>query len=190
MYRTAAIARPLLAAVSIALTMLIASDALAAQANRCAGSLDIPSSSQQEFAAADAVVCLVNAERASRGLKPLRRDGALAEAARKHANDMARRNFFAHVGPAGERVRDRINAAGYASNGDGWRVGENLGWGTGARATPNALVDAWLASPPHRRIMLGDSYRELGVGVAQGAPKPSSLRGATYALELGVICPA
>jgi uncharacterized protein YkwD len=195
MFTTAVTARPLLAAVSAALAVLAASAsapeaARAAQAERCAGSLDIPSSAQELGAAANAVACLVNAERTSRGLDPLRRDAALAEAARDYAAEMARENFFAHVSPAGLRVRDRIDAAGYGRPGDGWRVGENLGWGTGARATPNALVDAWLASPPHRRIMLENAYKELGVGVAAGAPKPSPLPGATYALELGVVRPA
>ena len=191
MYTTAALARPLMAAVSTALLALTLPEAArAAHAERCPGSLDVPSSPAALGSAADAVVCLVNAERTSRGLKPLRRDSALAEAARKHAGDMAREDYFAHASPAGERVRDRINAAGYASNGDGWRVGENLGWGTGWRASPNALVDAWLASAPHRRIMLEDAYKELGAGVALGAPKPSPLPGATYALEFGVIWPA
>ena len=78
--------------------------------------------------------------------------------------------------------------AGYGKPGDGWKVGENLGWGTGERATPNALVDAWLNSPPHKKNMLTGAYRELGVGVAVGAPKASTaLPGATYTLNLGVI---
>jgi uncharacterized protein YkwD len=50
-------------------------------------------------------------------------------------------------------------------------------------------VDAWLASPGHRKNMLEGTYRELGVGVAEGAPKRTSsgLPGATYTLNLGVI---
>ena len=96
-------------------------------------------------------MCLVNAERTSRGLKPLRRDGDLAQAARGHAADMARRDYFSHVTPSGDDLSDRLRDAGYGEPGDGWRAGENLGWGTGERATPDALVDAWLASPGHKR---------------------------------------
>ncbi len=49
-------------------------------------------------------------------------------------------------------------------------------------------MDEWLDSPPHRKNMLKGSFRELGVGVAQGAPnKDGSLPGATYTLNLGVI---
>ena len=100
---------------------------------------------------------------------------------------MVRRDYFAHVSPGGSSVSDRLRAAGYGSPGDGWRAGEALGWGTGNRATPDALVDAWLDSPPHRRILLQDVYREFGVGVVAGAPMAttSELPGATYALDLG-----
>ena len=101
---------------------------------------------------------------------------------------MVRRAYFSHVTPDGEGLNDRVRNAGYGRPGDGWRVGESLGWGTGDRATPAALVDAWLASPGHRRILLQDAYRELGVGVAAGAPQGWSwLPGATYTMELGTI---
>ena len=85
--------------------------------------------------------------------------------------DMARRNYFSHVTPGGEDLGDRLRDAGYGDPGDGWRAGENLGWGTGNRATPNSLVDEWLASPAHKGNMLERSFRELGVGVAGGAPQ-------------------
>ena len=102
---------------------------------------------------------------------------------------MTQRQFFSHVSTNGNRLSDRLRAAGYGDPGDGWRAGEDLGWGTGERSTPNALVDAWLASDHHRRILLSGSYREIGVGVAAGAPRPtnSGLPGATYAMDLGTI---
>ena len=153
--------------------------------------MDIPASTEAMGTAALAVVCQVNAERSSRGLSPLRRDGDLAQAARGHASDMSRRNYFAHVSPEGATLSDRLRKAGYGRPGDGWRAGEDLGWGTGDRATPNSLVDAWLASPAHKRIMLSESYREIGVGVAGGAPNEGSsgLPGATYAMDVGTIRP-
>jgi uncharacterized protein YkwD len=191
MYFPATFARLLLAAAAslIAAFTFGARPAEAARADRCPGSLDIPSSPAAANQAADAIVCLVNAERTSRGLKALQRDGDLAQAARKHAADMVRRNYFGHVSPSGKSPGDRVREAGYAHPGDDWKVGEDLGWGTGSRATPNTLVDEWLASPPHRRIMLEPGFRELGVGVAPGAPLDhlTSLPGATYALDLAVI---
>jgi uncharacterized protein YkwD len=191
MFSTADVVRALLRAAiaSLAVVGLLVKSAEAAQAERCPGSLDVPTSQQQLDAAADAVVCLVNAERTTRGLKALRRDGDLAQAARRHAADMARRNYFSHVTPGGESLGDRLRDAGYARPGAGWKAGENLGWGTGPRATPAWLVDEWLASPGHKRNMLENSFREVGVGVADDAPQPTDdgLPGATYTLNLGVI---
>lgn len=188
---TTAITRPLItAAVSItaACSLFTSSASAAAGADRCPGAMDIPDSAAKVDQAAYAMICLVNAERTSRGLRPLKGDGDLARAAREHSRDMTKRNYFDHVSPGGETVGDRIRDAGYGKPGDGWRVGENLGWGTGRRAAPNALVDEWLNSPPHKKNMLNGAFRELGVGVAQGAPnKRTDLPGATYTLNLGVI---
>ncbi len=172
---------PLLAATGL---LLAATPAQAAEDDRCAGSTTEPSASTTDEAT-DAVVCLVNVERARRGLRALRRDGDLGQAARRHAADMVRRTFFSHVTPGGSTLSDRLRNSGYIHGGISWHVGEALGWGTGARSTPSALLDEWLASPPHRRILLDDSFRELGVGVAPGAPQGSA--GATYTVDVGVV---
>src|SRR5690349_20999744 len=185
---TTAIRRPLLtAAVSFTTAWALhATPASAAVgAGRCPAANDVPTSTAQLDSATDSVECLVNLERTTRGLQALERDAGLARAARAHARDMASNRFFDHVSPNGDTVGDRVRKAGYGKPGDGWRVGENLGWGTGGRATPAALGDMWLDSPPHRKIMLATAYNELGVGVAQGAPKrvTSGLAGATYTLN-------
>ena len=168
---------------------LLAVPAGAAQADRCPGSLDAPIDQPGLARAADALVCLVNAERTDRGLKPLKADADLAQAARRHTNDMVQRSYFAHISPFGDSVGDRARAAGYGAPGDRWLVGENLAWGTGRRATPGWVVDAWLDSDKHRRIMLRPEYKEFGIGAVAGAPKRTSsgLPGATYALEFGVL---
>ncbi|MDA0183625.1 CAP domain-containing protein [Solirubrobacter phytolaccae] len=188
---TTACTRPLLTAAALitAFFSLFASSAhAAAGADQCPGALDIPDSAAKVDVATEAVTCLVNAERTSRGLKTLKRDGDLAQAARGHSRDMTKRNYFDHTSPGGETVGDRVRDAGYGKPGDGWKVGENLGWGTGQRATPNALVDEWLNSAAHKKNMLNGAFRELGVGISQGAPnKGPELPGATYTLNLGVI---
>jgi uncharacterized protein YkwD len=174
---------PLLTAAAF----LVAPTAASAAADRCAGARDAPAGATLS-AAADSVTCLVNVERTRRGLRPLTRDGDLAQAARRHSNDMVRRGFFSHVSPGGATLGDRLRAAGFGRD-RSWRAGEALGWGTGTLATPDALVDGWLDSPPHRRILLDGGYRELGVGVAAGAPRPttSGLGGATYTLDFAVV---
>jgi uncharacterized protein YkwD len=106
-----------------------------------------------------AMLCLVNRARMSAGLSPFRAERHLARAASRHAADMGRRHYFAHVSPSGESARSRARAAGWRGG-----VGEVIAWGCGVLSTPRATVRAWLDSPPHRSIILG-SARAAGVGV-------------------------
>jgi len=183
-------------AIARALTILLASGtvfaaaadpARAADTARCPGSTAVPTAGTLDRATGQ-TICLINAERTDRGLRPLRTDGDLRQAARQHSVDMVRRTYFSHVTPGGADLGERVRDVGYGS-GHGWRAGEALGWGTGARATPAAVVDEWLASPPHRHILLDPGYRELGVGVAAGAPRnvTSGLPGATYTVDVGTV---
>ena len=106
-----------------------------------------------------AMLCLVNRARVSAGLAPFRAERHLARAASRHAADMGRRHYFAHVSPSGESALSRARAAGWRGG-----VGEVIAWGCGLRSTPRATVRAWLTSPLHRSIILG-SARAAGVGV-------------------------
>ena len=103
---------------------------------------------------------------------------------------MVRRGFFSHVTPTGRSVSERVEATGYLRDAASWALGETLAWGTGSCSTPTATVTAWMESPPHRRILLGRRYREIGVGVELGTPlAPSPASAATYAAELGSVSP-
>ena len=133
---------------------------------------------------AGAVVCEVNGVRAERGLGPVVNDRRLHRAAAAHARDVAPRGYYSHVTPEGERLTDRLRQSGYISGRVPWRVGETLAWGRGRMATPAAAVEAWMKSPPHRRVILG-RYRDIGVGVAEVIPWGG--RGTTYAADLGLL---
>src|SRR5438067_1032411 len=87
-----------------------------------------------------ATLCLLNAERAARGLAPLRLNPQLAQAALVHSRDMVARSYFAHDAPPtpASTFVDRIRAAGYLRTGAGWTIGENLAWGGGELATAGA----------------------------------------------------
>jgi uncharacterized protein YkwD len=131
-----------------------------------------------------ALQCLHNRARAARGLRRLRRNARLTRAATGHSRRMVRAHFFSHVTPSGARVSQRTRRAGYARR-RSFVVGENLGWGTGARATPRRIFRAWMGSPAHRMHILDGSYRSIGIGVVRGAPQPGWKRAGTYTVVYG-----
>lgn len=113
----------------------------------------------------------INALRAGRGLARLRLHERLGAAALEHSRQMARRGFFSHRSPDGStfgaRVRRHYRSTGYRY----WAAGENLIWSSGPLA-PAAVVESWLQSPGHRKVMLDASWRELGIGAVQVEAAP------------------
>jgi len=122
------------------------------------------------------IVVRLNAIRASRGLHRLTVATGLAAAARAHTRDMVRSGLFQHESSDGtafwQRVRSFYGAAGFRS----WTVGETLVWQTGP-ATAAALVAMWLASPPHREVLLDPSWREIGVAAVEDTVAPGDFGG-------------
>lgn len=133
----------------------------------------------------NATLCLLNAERTSRGLQALKLNAKLGAAATGKAGDLVQRRYFAHDSPEGQKFTVRIKQAGYMKAGKRWSVGENLGWGGGGKALPAAMVDAWVNSPPHRANLLSRKWTEIGIGVAQGTPTGGD--GLTYVTEFGKL---
>jgi uncharacterized protein YkwD len=150
----------------------------------CPHADDVPLAASLDAARA-ATICLVNAERREHGLRAVRSARRLDSAARRHARAMVRDAFFAHAAPDGDELVDRLRRARYLPRHGRWRAGENIAWGTGALATPRAVVDAWLASPGHRAVLLDRAWRELGVAVAAGAPVAGVTGGVTYTADFG-----
>jgi uncharacterized protein YkwD len=134
-----------------------------------------------------AVVCEINAQRRAFARPPVAMQDALDRAAGRYARDMVRRGFFSHTSPSGSTMVDRLRSAGYLTDGVRWYAGEVLAWGSAELGAPAAIVAAWMRSPPHRRILLGRVYRDIGVGIATGTP--AGVAGATYAAELGSVGP-
>ncbi len=136
---------------------------------------------------ADATFCLINRERSRRGLPKLRKNPRLSRSAQRYSRDMAVRDFFGHVSPGGSTMTARIRAAGYLSGARAYTVGENLAWGAGPRATPLETVESWMASPPHRANILRRGFREIGIGVAPGAPVTlrAAVPAGTYTTHFG-----
>jgi uncharacterized protein YkwD len=169
------------------LTAAAASSSPAAAAKlRCAHASAAPSHLTTPVAT-HALQCLINGERRRRGLPPVRANRRLAAAARGHAQDMATRDFFAHDAPGGATLQSRVKQAGYLGGVREWWLGEALAWGTSGAGAPRAILRGLLASPPHRAILLSRSYRDVGIGVARGAPRGQGRGALTVTLDFGRV---
>ena len=162
---------------------LAAAPAASAAGSGCARASAVPGHASKR-AMAHATLCLVNVERSKRGLRRLKLSRRLSRAARRHALDMARRNYFSHTSRSGTTFLDRIRRAGYIAGARAWSVGENLAWGAGRSSSPAEAVRMWMASPGHRANVLRPSFRHAGLGIAFDSPV-SGVRGATYAMTYG-----
>lgn len=109
------------------------------------------------------IVAGINAFRRANGLRVLRSDAVLSQAARAHSLDMLSRGYFAHDGPGGTFVQ---RLAGYTPASC---IAENIAWGSGSYGTGPGIVEAWKRSPGHRHVMLLPWTRSVGVGVEVGA---------------------
>lgn len=135
-----------------------------------------------------ATLCLVNQIRTSHGLRPLRANRELGRVARSQVTTMVRHDYFADVRPSGQTPLALVAVTRYPAHAAEFAVGQNIAWGTGNFTTPAHIVAEWMASPPHREIMLNGEYRNAGVAVTPAVPTilDSSGAGATYAIEFGM----
>ena len=114
-------------------------------------------------------LALVNGARVSRGLPPLEWDQTMAEAARAHAADMARRGVVSHQGADGSTPNDRLRRAGVQ-----FRFGsENIWtyWGRVPEQGPSTMHAAMMAEPHapglwnHIGNILYTGYKRIGIGI-------------------------
>jgi uncharacterized protein YkwD len=157
-----------------------------AASDRCVSADAMPGQAAAEDLRA-ATLCLMNAERAARGLGRLQPEPLLGRVAASYARQMVRGQFFDHTSPAGSTMLARIKATSYLRNVTSWSVGENLAWGTGALATPRAMVRAWMQSAEHRANLLDRHFADVGIGVAAGVPVAleAGELGGTYVTDFG-----
>lgn len=151
----------------------------------CANADALPGAADEAVLRA-ATLCLINEQRAGSGLRQLTADSRLDASAAAYSSRMVREAFFDHVAPDGSTLEQRTRAVGYVTPASGWLVGENIGWATGAVASPAGMVAAWMASPGHRANILEGQYREIGIGIQFGVPMASSAAIAgTYTTHFG-----
>ena len=106
---------------------------------------------------------------------PLKWNSILAAAASRHAEDMAKNNYFAHEGRDGSTPAQRVQATGYRYR----MTGENIAAGP-TRA--EEAVEGWIKSPPHCANLMNAGYTEMGAAYAVDA---SSEFGVYWAQSFG-----
>ncbi len=149
-------------------------------AGGCAYARHVPTAATVDKARR-ATVCLINARRVARGLRPLRVVPALQRAAQRHSQDMVRRNYFSHSSRTGASPGQRLRSAGWRARGSSL-FAENLAWGAGSFGDAQSIVAGWMRSRGHRANILHPGFRALGVGVAAGVPGRRA-RGGTYTAD-------
>ncbi|MFM7427201.1 MAG: CAP domain-containing protein [Elainella sp.] len=107
---------------------------------------------------AEQILGLVNQERRAAGLRPVRLNSRLNASAQAHSQDMALNDFFGHQGSNGSKISDRIAATGYRA----FTYGENIAAGL---ASPESVMQSWMASPGHRKNILSSTVKEMGLGL-------------------------
>src|SRR4051812_32125901 len=124
--------------ITVTAAAAIAAAALAAPSSALAADCANANQNPNDISTAEAqhaTLCLVNAERRQRGIRPFKEDGRLTKASQRYALVMSRRNIFDHGDFVG-----RIKAARYLKGARGYTVGENIAWGSYDYATPANIV--------------------------------------------------
>ena len=110
------------------------------------------------------IVKLINSYRARHGRARLRASGRLNRVAHGHSREMMVHDFFAHTSRNGTPAATRVRRSSRARS-----VGENIAFvGSGQRRVAARVVSMWINSPGHRAVLLGHSYRLIGVGRRSG----------------------
>lgn len=110
------------------------------------------------------LVDLTNKDRLKEGLPELSINESLVAAANMKAQDMAKKEYFAHQSPDGRMPWDFIKAAGYSYV----YAGENLA----VNFDDSGEVErAWMDSPTHKKNIINPKYTEIGIATAPGSYK-------------------
>lgn len=119
------------------------------------------------------VFCLINQTRSHAGLAKLTRSPKLDGSSAWHDGEMLQYRFLSETAPGRTTVLERINRFGYFKGVKNGLYAENVGAGASSNGTPQKLMDAWMASPPHRANILYPNFRDIGIGAILAPPDPA-----------------
>lgn len=102
------------------------------------------------------ILKLVNRERVSRGLSPMKLNSKLNKLAKIKSDDMYKNRYFSHNSPVYGTPFDLMkkHKIGYMTAGENIAKGQN---------TPEHVMKSWMNSPGHRRNILNPRFKEMGV---------------------------
>ena len=103
---------------------------------------------------------LINAYRKENGLKPLKLNTSLTEAAKNHSRDLAKWDRISHYGSDGSNPWDRVKRAGYNAK----LAAENVGTG---QVTIDEVMKGWQTSPGHNKNLLLSDASDMGIALVQ-----------------------
>jgi uncharacterized protein YkwD len=103
---------------------------------------------------------IINAYRKQHGLKPLKLNPELTEAAKAHSRDLAQFDRISHYGSDGSNPWDRVKRTGYKAR----LTAENVGTG---QINFNEVMKGWEESPGHNKNLLTPDGVHMGIALVQ-----------------------
>ena len=108
-----------------------------------------------------AMHCLINQVRRRAGVHVVHSSATLRHSATYKARRIAECRTFSHY-PCGDKLDAAFVQAQLTEKGR-WLVGEDLAYAVGEESTARKILVKWLASPPHRAVLVDRRFRYLGV---------------------------
>jgi uncharacterized protein YkwD len=173
---------------ALAVVMLLCAPPAVAHAGETCPGEQLRPNAGDSGAAAQATLCLVNDIRAAHHMGALHSSVPLTAVASSQVRTMVGWDYFADVRPTGQTPLSLIATTAYRTPHAEISVGQNIAWGSASYSTPRHIVQEWMASPPHRAIILTGGYRDAGVAVKPALPGVlgAGTHGGTYAMEFAV----
>lgn len=123
----------------------------------------------------------LNAMRRNNRLPELMHNTTLQRVADEQAGIMARTGVVAHTAEGDETFIKRLRRQDFLGG-----AGENL---AGGPPTLEAVIDGWMKSPAHHRVMVNPDYVQFGIAVRRGQSTSTNTFGTYWALIMGVRSP-
>ena len=103
---------------------------------------------------------LINQYRHDKGLKPLKLNAELSEAAKAHSRDLAKWDRISHYGSDGSNPWDRVKRTGFKAR----LAAENVGTG---QVDFQEVMRGWKESPGHNKNLLLSDATHMGIALVQ-----------------------